>query len=62
LQRAKDNEPAVREEINKFYANIRSLHDYYEYEGIHINADQDPNTVYELLESNIVNPNSISLF
>lgn len=55
-QKSSDNEQNVRSKINSFYSNVRHMLDYYENIAIHINADQDPNTVFESIESGIVNP------
>ncbi|CAF0826696.1 unnamed protein product [Brachionus calyciflorus] len=55
-QKSTDQEPIIRTKINLFYTTVRHMIDYYENIGIHINADQDPNTVFESIESGIVNP------
>lgn len=55
-QKPSDTEQNVRLKINAFYSNVRYMVDYYENIGIHINADQDPNTVFESIESGVVNP------
>jgi adenylate kinase len=54
-QKPSDTEENIRLKIKEFYANIKALNDNYEKIGLHINADQDPNTVFESLESGIVN-------
>jgi adenylate kinase len=55
-QKPDESEASVRDRINEFYATIREMVDQYDEIGIHVNADQDPNTVFESLESSIVNP------
>jgi adenylate kinase len=56
IQKSNDTEPSLRNKINEFYATIRELVDHYDDIGIHVNADQDPNTVFESIESGTVNP------
>jgi len=55
-QKPGDSEELIRAKIAEYYANVRYINDYYEACGLHINADQDPNTVFESIESGIVNP------
>ena len=55
VQRPQDSEERVRAKVADFYAHVRNLQEYYESVGIHINADQDPNTVFECIESGLVN-------
>jgi adenylate kinase len=56
VQKPSDSESSITKRINEYYAEIRNLLDYYENNSIHINADQDPNIVFECIESGIVNP------
>lgn len=51
----KDGEDAVRQRLAEYSAYVEELADYYT-EGQHVNADQDPHTVFECIESMIVNP------
>ena len=55
-QKASDSEANIKSKITEYYQNVRFLLDYYENINLHINADQDPNTVFESIESGIVNP------
>ena len=55
-QKSTDSEASIKTKINEYYHNVRYLLDYYETINLHINADQDPNTVFESIESGIVNP------
>ena len=56
MQKTTDSEEVVKSKISEYYRYTKDLLDHYETNGIHINADQDPNTVFESLESGIVNP------
>lgn len=56
FQSAKDVEPAVSERMSQYQAFIEEIEEYYEDSGQHINADQDIHTVFECIESIIVNP------
>lgn len=56
IQKESDTESNIRTKINLFYNNVRHMIDFFENIGIHINADQDPNTVFESIESGVVNP------
>ena len=47
--------PQVRRRLAEFTSYCEELADYYD-DVQHINADQDPHTVFECLESMIVNP------
>ena len=51
----KDTEDAVRKVIAQFSVFADEIADFYE-EAQRINADQDPHTVFESIESMIVNP------
>lgn len=53
---AKDVESAVNSRIADYQAYIEEIAEYYEESGQHINADQDIHTVFECIESIIVNP------
>lgn len=52
---SKDTEDEVRNRLKNFNAYSEELSDYYE-ESQHINADQDPHTVFESIESMVVQP------
>ena len=56
FQSAKDVESAVSERMSQYQAFIEEIEEYYEDSGQHINADQDIHTVFECIESIIVNP------
>ena len=55
-KKATDTDEIVKAKISEFYSSIRYIHDYYEPILQHINADQEPSTVFELIESGVVNP------
>ena len=55
-QSAKDVESAVNSRIADYQAYIEEIAEFYEESGQHINADQDIHTVFECIESIIVNP------
>ncbi|XP_046560875.1 adenylate kinase 8-like [Haliotis rubra] len=56
LQRfPKDSDNEVRKRLAQYHAYIEEIADFY-LDGQHVNADQDPHTVFECLESMIVNP------
>ncbi|ESO85978.1 hypothetical protein LOTGIDRAFT_195378 [Lottia gigantea] len=50
----KDEEEHVKKRLAQYHAYYEELTDYYE-ASQHINADQDPHTVFETIESMIVN-------
>lgn len=52
----KDVESAVNSRIAQYQAYIEEIAEYYEESAQHINADQDIHTVFECIESIIVNP------
>lgn len=54
-QKPSDSEDNIRGRITEYYATVRYINDYYEACGLHVNADQDPNTVFESIESGVVN-------
>jgi adenylate kinase family enzyme len=45
----------VNAKINEYFSNVQPLVDFYENVAIHVNGDQDANTVFESIESGIVN-------
>uniref|UniRef100_A0A8C7QQQ9 Adenylate kinase 8 n=1 Tax=Oncorhynchus mykiss TaxID=8022 RepID=A0A8C7QQQ9_ONCMY len=49
----KDSEAQLLQQLKEYWANDSSLQDLYP-EAVHINADQDPHTVFESLESRLV--------
>ncbi|XP_055456871.1 adenylate kinase 8 isoform X2 [Psammomys obesus] len=55
LQNPKDSEDHIRLQTELFYRNCGDLEDYYS-RAITINGDQDPYTVFEYIESGIINP------
>nr|NP_001155275.1 radial spoke protein AK58 [Ciona intestinalis]BAH59278.1 radial spoke protein AK58 [Ciona intestinalis] len=57
LQNYKDSQNNVRQLLNEYHSYAEELTDYYSEEGaLRINADQDPQTVFEYVESTLVNP------
>ncbi|XP_060056433.1 adenylate kinase 8 isoform X2 [Erinaceus europaeus] len=55
LQNPKDMEENVKAKIDLFYRNCTELEEFYE-DAITLNGDQDPYTVFEYIESGIINP------
>nr|XP_045014012.1 adenylate kinase 8 isoform X3 [Jaculus jaculus] len=55
LQNPKDSEDQVKLRIDLFYQNCEELEQFYE-KAITLNGDQDPYTVFEYIESGIINP------
>ncbi|XP_052581124.1 adenylate kinase 8 isoform X1 [Peromyscus californicus insignis] len=55
LQNPKDSEDYIRLRTDLFFRNSGDLEQYYE-RAITINGDQDPYTVFEYIESGIINP------
>lgn len=51
----KDTDEEVRKRLAQYHAYAEELNDFYE-DSQHINADQDPHTVFECIESMVVNP------
>jgi adenylate kinase len=51
-----DSEEEVRKRLSNYNAYTEELDDYYGDTAQHVNADQDPHTVFESIESMIVNP------
>jgi len=51
----KDSEENVRKLLSQYFAYVEELGDLYT-DGQHVNADQDPHTVFECLESMICKP------
>ena len=56
IQSPKDVESAVNHRMAEYQAYIEEIGEYYEGTGEHINADQDIHTVFECIESIMVNP------
>lgn len=54
-QHPSDTDDTVRQKLAQYHAYVEEIADYYT-EGQHVNADQDPHTVFECIESMIVNP------
>nr|XP_021529777.1 adenylate kinase 8 isoform X2 [Aotus nancymaae] len=55
LQNPKDSEEQVKLKMDLFYRNSADLEQLYE-SAITLNGDQDPYTVFEYIESGIINP------
>ncbi|XP_034520633.1 adenylate kinase 8 isoform X1 [Ailuropoda melanoleuca] len=55
LQNPKDTEEQVQVKMDLFYRNCVELEEFYKH-AITVNADQDPYTVFEYIESGIINP------
>lgn len=55
LQHPKDTEKAVEKRLEEYSTYVDDLTDYYS-AAQHVNADQDPYTIQEIVESVIVNP------
>ena len=51
----KDQEEDVQKRLAQYHAYSEEINDYY-MDAQHINADQDPHTVFECIESMTVNP------
>ncbi|XP_041050413.1 adenylate kinase 8 [Carcharodon carcharias] len=51
----KDSEENVQKVLEVYHANVRDLEQFYN-SVIHVNADQDPYTVFEYIESCVVKP------
>ena len=56
VQKTSDSEANVNQKINEYFRHVKDLLDHYENVGIKINGDQDANTVFESIESGVVNP------
>ena len=54
-QHPSDTEDAVRERLSQYHTYVEEIADYYT-DGQRVNADQDPHTVFECIESMLVNP------
>lgn len=54
-QHPADLEEKIRERLAAYYAYSEEISDFYE-DAQHINADQDPHTVFECVESMLVSP------
>ncbi|KAH3886530.1 hypothetical protein DPMN_010541 [Dreissena polymorpha] len=55
LQHPSDTEDSVRQRLAQYHTYVEEIADYY-VDAQHINADQDPHTVFECIESMVVNP------
>lgn len=55
LQHPRDSEEKVRARVEQYQQFLDDILDYYE-TGQHVNADQDPQMVFESVESILVNP------
>lgn len=55
LQNPRDSEEHIRLQTDLFYRNCGDLEQYYD-QAITVNGDQDPYTVFEYIESGIINP------
>ncbi|XP_012599558.1 adenylate kinase 8 [Microcebus murinus] len=55
LQNPKDSEEQVKLKVDLFYRNSADLEQFYK-QAITLNGDQDPYTVFEYVESGIINP------
>uniref|UniRef100_A0A8C0LFK6 Adenylate kinase 8 n=1 Tax=Canis lupus dingo TaxID=286419 RepID=A0A8C0LFK6_CANLU len=55
LQNPKDTEEQIKLKLDLFYRNFLELEEFYR-QATTINADQDPYTVFEYIESGIINP------
>ncbi|XP_038638080.1 adenylate kinase 8 isoform X1 [Scyliorhinus canicula] len=51
----KDSEENVQQALEVYHANVQDLEEFYN-PVIHVNADQDPYTVFEYIESCVVKP------
>ncbi|XP_053551924.1 adenylate kinase 8, partial [Bombina bombina] len=54
-QNPRDTEHRLQKKLDMYHANAEELQEFYQ-DVIHINADQDPYTVFEFIESCIVKP------
>jgi len=54
-QQPSDTEDAVRQRLAQYHTYVEEIADFYT-EAQHVNADQDPHTVFECIESMVVNP------
>ncbi|XP_058437856.1 adenylate kinase 8-like isoform X1 [Marmota monax] len=55
LQHPKDSEERVKFKVDLYYRNSAELGHFYRW-ATTINGDQDPYTVFEYIESGIINP------
>ncbi|XP_032490971.1 adenylate kinase 8 isoform X3 [Phocoena sinus] len=55
LQSPKDSEEQIRLRMELFYRNSAELQEFYR-QAITLNGDQDPYTVFEYIESGVINP------
>lgn len=49
----RDREGRVRTRLRQYWEEVPTLQSFYP-EAIHVNADQDPHTVFESIESRLV--------
>ncbi|WAR01696.1 KAD8-like protein [Mya arenaria] len=54
-QQPSDTEDAVRQRLAQYHTYVEEIADFY-LDAQHVNADQDPHTVFECIESMVVNP------
>lgn len=54
-QNPRNSLDAIQEKLDAYHANFQLLEEFYD-GVIHINADQDPNTIFEYIESCIIHP------
>lgn len=55
MQHPRNTEEAIMERVEVYNSYVEELMEYYSW-AHHINADQDPLTVFECVESALVNP------
>ncbi|XP_058380362.1 adenylate kinase 8 isoform X2 [Diceros bicornis minor] len=55
LQSPKDAEEHIKLKMDLFYRNSAELEEFY-WQALTLNGDQDPHTVFEYIESGIINP------
>lgn len=56
VQKSSDSDTIVNQKLSEYFAHVKGLLEHYEDVGIKINGDQDANTVFESIESGVVNP------
>ncbi|KAM8934293.1 adenylate kinase 8 [Pelodytes ibericus] len=54
-QNPKDSQERVQARLDMYHANAEDLEEFYQ-DVIHVNADQDPYTIFEFIESCIIKP------
>lgn len=55
LQNPKDREEHVKLKLDLYYRNLAELEQFYQ-QALTVNGDQDPYTVFEYIESGVINP------